>query len=179
IPIYTGYLIGENDQKSSWHLASYALNLAVLIMSSFAIIAAVLAPVFIPLLNPGLVKDHPDQIPLVITLSRIMFLQSIALGAGVITQGVLNTKQDFRLPAIGTVLYNVGLIAGLIPAIVMGAQGLKTTGQYNNIAIYSATWGVVIGAILQVSIQIPGLIKVGMHYRFVLDWKQPGIIQMA
>lgn len=104
-----------------------------------------------------------------------MLLQSIALGAGVIVTSVLNAKQDFRLPAIGTVLYNVGLIVGLLPGVAF-----MLTGQHNDqFSIYAATWGVVLGAVLQMGIQLPGLRKVGMHYSFTFDWHHPGVLQIA
>ena len=126
-----------------------------------------------PLYNPG---EPPAQLDLITSLIRIMLLQSIALGIGVITSSVLNSRQNFLLPAVGTVLYNVGLIAGLIPGIILAAH---RTANYNSIAVYAATWGVVVGALLQVGIQIPGLIKVGMHYTFSFDWHHPGVIQVA
>ena len=105
-----------------------------------------------------------------------MLLQSIALGAGVIVTAVLNARQDFRLPAIGTVVYNVGLILGLIPGFYLAFRGQRN----DTLAVYAATWGVVLGALFQVGVQIPGLRKVGMQYDFKsFDWRHPGVIQIG
>ncbi len=106
-----------------------------------------------------------------------MLLQAIVLGLGVIVSAVLNAKQDFTLTAIGTILYNVGQILGFLPGIY-----LHTHAQGSNpgdLAIYAATWGVVLAAILQVSVQIPGLFKVKMHYTFSFDWRHPGVRQIG
>lgn len=173
IPVFTKYMIGEKDEKTAWHIASSALNLAIVVMMGLALTAIIFARMLVPLYNPG---QSPHQLDLIAALTRIMLLQSIVLGAGVIVNAVLNAREDFRLPAIGTVLYNVGLIVGLLPGIF-----LAFTGQRNdNLAVYAATWGVVIGALLQVGVQIPGLLKVGMHYSFKsFDWRHPGVIQIG
>ncbi len=173
IPVFTKYWVGERDEKTAWHLASSALNLTICVMIVLALLAIIFARQFVPLYNPG---EPSAQLDLIASLMRIMLLQSIALGAGVITSSVLNSRQNFLLPAVGTVLYNVGLIGGLIPGIVLAAH---RPANYNAIAVNAATWGVVIGALLQVGIQIPGLIKVGMHYTFSFDWRHPGVIQVA
>jgi putative peptidoglycan lipid II flippase len=173
IPVFTKYWVGDRDEKTAWHLASSALNLTITVMIVLAALAIIFARQFVPLYNPG---EPPAQLDLITSLIRIMLLQSIALGIGVITSSVLQSRQNFLLPAVGTVLYNVGLIAGLIPGIILAAH---RTANYNSVAVYAATWGVVAGAVLQVGIQIPGLVKVGMHYTFSFDWRHPGVIQVA
>jgi putative peptidoglycan lipid II flippase len=172
IPVFTNYMIGENNAKKAWHVASAALNLALTIMVAFAAIAIIFARQLVPLYNPG---ESASQLDLIASLTRVMLLQSIVLGGGVIVTSVLNAKQDFKLPAIGTVLYNVGLIVGLLP----GAY-FALSGHHNDqFAVYAATWGVVLGAIFQVGIQIFGLFQVKMQYSFTLDWRDPGILQIA
>ena len=179
IPVFTQYMIGEQDEKKAWHVASSALNLAVAIMMALAGLAIIFAPVIVPLYNPGLnphIPSEKSELYLIISLSRIMFLQSIILGAGVIVTSILNAKQDFLRPAIGTVLYNVGLIAGLLPGIFIVAD---RSAAHETTAVFLATWGVVLGALLQVGVQIPSLLQVGMRYRFTFDYRHPGVIQIG
>ncbi|HLG62129.1 MAG TPA: murein biosynthesis integral membrane protein MurJ [Ktedonosporobacter sp.] len=176
IPVFTTYMIGENDQKTAWHVASSALNLALAVMMGLALIAILFARQLVPLYNPGI--HDSKQLDLIASLTRIMLLQSVALGGGVIVTAVLNAKQDFRLPAIGTVLYNVGLIIGLLPGIFLAFSHQRNVNN-DIIAVYGATWGVVLGALLQVAIQVPGLFKVGMRYTLSFDWRHPGVIQIG
>ena len=173
IPVFIKYWVGERDQKTAWHIASSALNLTITVMIGLALLAIIFARQLVPLYNPG---EPSTQLDLIASLIRIMLLQSIALGIGVITSSVLQSRQNFLLPAVGTVLYNVGLIAGLLPGIILAAH---RPANYNTVAVYAATWGVVAGALLQVGIQIPGLVKVGMRYTFSFDWRHPGVIQVA
>ena len=173
IPVFTSYMVAKKDEKTAWHIASSALNLALAIMSFFALIIIIFAPQLVPLYNPGI--HDPNELALIAKLTRIMLLQPIALGVGVIATSVLNARQNFVLSAGGTILYNVGLIAGLIPGILLAIHGQRN----DSIAIVYATWGVVLGAVLQVGIQIPGLVKVGMRYTLSFDWKHPGVIQIG
>lgn len=172
IPVFSKYMTGDRDEKSAWHLANTALTLAIAIMTGLALVAIIFAGQIIPLLNPN---TSGQQLNLIVSLTRIMLLQSVILGGGVIVNAVLNARQNFKLPAIGTVLYNIGMIAGLVPGIVMAFLGHR---DYN-FAVYAATFGVILGALLQVGIQIPGLPKVGMHFRPSFDWKNPGVIQVG
>ena len=186
IPVFTHYMIGERDERTAWHVASAALNLAIAIMLVLALLAIIFAPWLVPLYNPGVPQV---ELNLIISLSRIMFLQSIVLGGGVIITSILNSKQNFLQPAIGTVVYNVGLILGLIPGIFItaristahltSAQASATFLAHQTTAVYFATWGVVLGALLQVGVQIPGIIKVGMRYKPTLDYHHPGVIQIG
>jgi putative peptidoglycan lipid II flippase len=137
-----------------------------------ALLAEIFAGQIVPLYNPG-VPAH--ELALITMLVRIMLLQSIIMGAGVIVTSVLQARQNFLLPAIGSVLYNVGLIAGLLPGFFLALHG-----QHNDsVNVLFATLGVVLGAILQVSIQIPGLLKVGMRYAPTFDWRHPAVIQIG
>ncbi len=175
IPVFTHYMIGERDEKSAWHIANSALNLAITIMMGLALIAIIFAPWIVPIYNPGV---PAQELSLIISLTRIMLLQSIILGGGVIINSILNARQNFMLPAIGTVLYNVGLIIGLLPGVVLAFHGQRGSTATDT-DVYLASWGVVLGAILQVGIQIPGVIKVGLRYRFIFDWHHPGVIQVG
>ena len=172
IPVFAKYMTSDKDERTAWHVASSALNLAIVVMSGLALLAIIFADLLVPLYNPG-VTGH--QRGLIATLTRIMLLQSIVLGAGVIITSVLNARQNFRLPAIGTVLYNLGLIIGLLPGMLFALVGQRN----DEAAVYAATWGVVLGALFQVGIQIPGLLKVGMWYTPSFDWRHPGVIQIA
>lgn len=186
IPVFTHYMIGERDEKTAWHVASSALNLAIAIMMALAFLAIIFASWLVPLYNPGVPQV---ELGLIISLSRIMFLQSIVLGGGVIITSILNAKQNFLQPAIGTVLYNVGLILGLIPGLFItahiplahltAAQASATILAHQIPAAIFATWGVVLGALLQVITQIPGILKVGMQYKLTFDYRHPGVIQIG
>ncbi|HET8841714.1 MAG TPA: lipid II flippase MurJ, partial [Ktedonobacteraceae bacterium] len=127
-----------------------------------------------PLYNPGV---KPEEMGLIISLTRLMLLQSIIMGGGVIINAVLHARQNFLRPAIGTVLYNVGLIVGLLPGFLLTFFGRSEGGL--TFSVYAATIGVIVGAILQVGVQIPGIMKEHMRYTFSFDVNHPGVRQVG
>lgn len=182
IPVFNMYMLGERDEKTAWRIASIALNLSVLLMVVLALLVIVFARQIVTLYNvgpdPRQVKQYAiylAHLNLIATLTRIMLLQAVFMGASVVVMSVLNARQHFLLPAIAPVLYNVGLIVGLIPGLV-----LVLTHQRNDVvAVYAATWGVVIGAFCFFAVQLFGLRRVGMRYSFSLNWRSAGIRRIA
>lgn len=175
IPVFTRAIAKDKNEEDAWHIANTSLTLATTIMVILAILAVIFADKIVPLYNPPSTAERAATIPIIVNLVRIMLLQSIILGAGSITNAVLNARQNFFLPAIGTVLYNAGSIIGLLPGLIM-----KLSGHGNpELAVYIASIGIIIGALIQVGIQIPGLAKVGMHYKPSFDWRHPAVVQIG
>lgn len=171
IPVFTSYSEQKKDEKTAWYIASSALNISVACMIVLSVIALFLTPILVPLYS------RSDEVNLIVTLTRIMLIQAIILGSGVIVGAILNTKQDFTHTALGTVLYNIGLNLGLIPGFLLTVHSHSSSPA--DVAVYAATWGVVLGAVLQVGVQIPGLFKVKMRYTFAFDWRHPGVRQIG
>ncbi|HEY7349238.1 MAG TPA: murein biosynthesis integral membrane protein MurJ [Ktedonobacterales bacterium] len=168
IPIFTQYMVEKRDKKTAYHVANVALNTAVAGLTIFAILGMFLAPVLVPLY---VLNAAPGELNEIVSLVRIMLLQPIFLGASTVLSAILQTRQRFLLPAIATVLYNVGLILGLCATLLDNRTHLFG----GNLGIYGATWGVVLGAALQLLIQFPGAISAGLRYRPTLNFLHPGM----
>lgn len=143
IPTFTEFLEQE-DRAGGWKLASSVANLVVLILTVVSaltwvfaewVVAAILAPDF-----------GADQQALTVELLRIMLLSTVIFGVSGLLMGILNTHQKFLLPALAPSMYWSGMIFGLLALVpVMGIHGIA--------------WGVVIGALLHLGVQLPGLFK--------------------
>jgi putative peptidoglycan lipid II flippase len=177
IPVFTDYMVNRRDRKMAWHVASAALNLSTLTLIIFAGICIAFATPILQALVPELFKSKPGVAPLgpeVVTLTQIMLLQPIFLGAATMAIAVLQARQRFLLPAMGQVIYTVGLIAGIVATIV----DRRTHIFGGNLGIMGPTWGVVLGAALQLIVQIPGLAVAKMQYRLTFDLFHPGVLEM-
>ena len=166
-------MINKKDEKTAWHVASSSLNISTALLIGIAIVGMLFTPQIIHIYY---FNTPSSEQAIVASLMRIMFLQSVILGAGVIISSVLNARQSFLLPAIGSVLYPIGMIISLLPGFVLPHQAGDAAALQT---VYDASWGVVLGAALMVGVQIPGLWKVGMQYRFTFDWRHPGVRQIA
>ena len=176
IPVFNLYMIGKRDEKTAWHVASSALN----ILTAFLMVLALLGMIFTPQIIHVYYFTTPlAQQTIIVSLMRVMFLQSVVMGAGVIIGSVLNARGNFVLPAIGSILYPVGMIIGLLPSFFIKQSVSQSTSSIDYTTVYYASWGVVLGAALMVAVQIPGLWKVGMQYQFVFDWRHPGFRQIV
>jgi len=148
IPTFTGYF-ARGDSEGGWRLASAVVNLLVVSLTLAAGVAWLAAPLIVPtLLAPGF---SPDLQALTVSLMRTMLVAPILFGTSGVVMGVLNARQHFLLPALAPSLLNLSLIAAawlLTPR--MGVRALAL--------------GYVIGAVLHLSIQLPGLVWVRARY---------------
>lgn len=162
IPLFTEKLVkGEKKGQSSdaMYFANSVMNLVFLVVAVLSGIYILLANYLVPIITPGF---SGEQLQLTIMLSRIMALQPVFLSVSFIFSGVLNSYKRFVAYAFAPILYNVGIIIGvlfLVPKI--GIAGLG--------------WGVVLGAALHMLVQMPSVLAVGWHWQPVMSWTSEDI----
>lgn len=175
IPVFTSYLIEKKDRRAAWHIASAALNLSIAALTILAIVGFIFTPQILNIiLHPLFTAPDQTQANLVINLTRIMLLQPIFLGGATVAVAVLQARQSFVLPAIAQVLYTACLILGILATMADNRWGIFD----HKLGIYGPALGVVLGAFLQLIIQIPGLRREKMRYRLTFDVFHPGVRQM-
>jgi putative peptidoglycan lipid II flippase len=137
------------------------INLVTLILSLAAILAAWFAPQIVYLIAPGLARD-PNLFALTVSLLRIQSVSAVLFGLGGLLISILNAHQVFFIPQITAAMYQIGQIFGvLVLARWMG--------------IYGLAWGVVIGALLFLVIQLPALFKLKGNFSFSLGGRNPDV----
>jgi len=161
IPVFSRYL-ANNEDDEAWQVASIVFNYSVLFSIILITFGVIYTRPLIMLLAPDL---PPNYINLTVLLTRVMFVQTFFMVLNGISMGILNSKQHFVTPALGSVLYNIGII-GI--GIVMARQW----------GIMAFSVGVVAGAILSFVVQIPTIMKSGMRYSFSFNYKHPGFKQI-
>lgn len=147
IPVFLGRF--SKDKDAAWKLASALLNYVSAAATVFAVIAYVLAPYIISFTAPGFsaVKQADT-----VVLTRIMLAGTVLLGISNVCSGILNSFNRFFTSSLAPVLYNAGIIFGIMVLWPrFGARGLA--------------YGVVVGAFFHVAVQIPGLIQGGFRWR--------------
>jgi putative peptidoglycan lipid II flippase len=151
IPTFTG-LLAKDEKDSAWRLASALAQAVTLTLSLLAALLALFAPQVVRYaLAPGL-STNPELFALTIALLRIQLISAVLFGLGGLVVGILNAHQIFLIPALTPAMYQLGIIFGaLFLAPSMG--------------IYGLAWGVVIGAVFYLVVQLPSLIKlVARHF---------------
>ncbi len=176
IPVLSEYM-QKHGRPAAWDLFSRTLNLAFLVTAAIStLIAAFASPLVRFVIAPGF---PAEQQALTIRLMRLDLLAILIFSLSGLVMASLQANQHFLLPAMAPGLYNMGQIFGvavLAPktALQLGPLTLPAFG----LGIYGLVYGVILGALLHLAIQIPGLI----HYRFLwtkaIDLRNPGLRQV-
>jgi len=165
IPVFISYE-QANGPKEAWRLVSLVFNVLLVLLIILVLFGEWLTPSFVNhLLVPGYSSSEQA---LVTTLTRIMLVQPLILGLGTVATAILSSKRQFLLPALSIALYNVGLLGGLLFSLALPGVG-----------IYGPTYGILVAALCQVLVQVPGLLKEGLRYSFIWDIKNKGLHEVT
>ena len=158
IPVFSSYR-ARSDEAEAWKLASSVINLVLIALIVLSGLMAIFAPIFVPIVAPGF--DTPTT-ELTIRLTQIMLISPVLIGMGAVVSGILNSYQQFTIPSLAPLAYNLVIIAAAIfLAPIMGIEGLAV--------------GVVIGSAAHLVIQLPSLAKVGRRYELSINVDHPGV----
>ena len=162
IPVFSSYRARGQDAEA-WKLASSVINLVLIGLTLLSLLMVILAPVFVPVIAPGF--DEPTT-ELTVRLTQIMLISPVLIGMGAVVTGILNSYQQFTIPAIAPLLYNLAIIAAAIfLAPVMGVEGLAV--------------GVAVGSLAHLVVQLPSLARVGRRYEPRIHLVHPGVRRVA
>jgi len=164
IPVLTEVLSKEGQEKA-WSLFSNILNIAFLVTAALAILIAIFAG---PLVsgNLGIAPGFSSpQIALTIKLLRLNLIATLVFSLSGLVMAGLQANQHFLLPALAPIFYDFGQILGVVmlapsKPYQIGPLTLPALG----LGIEGMVYGVIIGALLHLLIQVPGLIK--FHFRW-------------
>lgn len=165
VPILAEYKNQKGDAATK-ELADHVATILVWALLITCAVGIIAAPAIVYVIASGL-KDDPDAFGVSITMTRIMFPYIGFMSFVALAGGVLNTWREFKIPAFTPVLLNLSFIAASL-----------FLAPYLEQPIYALALAVVVGGILQMAIQIPALLKIGMLPRIAFNprfaLKDPG-----
>lgn len=166
MPVYTTFL--EDDRpESANRLFSQVIICIVGLVGLLAIIVAATAPTLVSAPGWGLGPGFTPEIQqLTAQLIRVLMLSTMIFSISNFLTGTLHAHKHFLLPALSPTLYNLGIIFG----------ALFLTEQ---LGIFGLAWGAVIGALLHLLIQLPGLFIYKVKWTFDFNFNNPALRQVA
>lgn len=175
IPVLTESLT-QRGERATWQLFSHVANLAFLVTGVLGVLVGIFAK---PLVTwelgvaPGF---GPEQQQLVVNLMRLNLIATVIFSLSGLVMAALQAHQHFLLPAMAPLFYNLGQIFG---AVVLAPEQGVNLGNITlpalGLGVYGLVYGVILGAILHLSIQIPGLIRYGFQWQAGLGLHQPDV----
>ncbi len=164
VPVFTE-LLEKGDRKRAWRVASTVFWLMLLGLGGLTALCMVLAPLIIAPF--GLPFSYES---LAVVLTRVLFPIVVLLGVGGVIVGILNSYDEFTVPALAPVAWNIAIIAGLVIGV---PQAHSIDGK---LYIYAAS--ILVGTIIQVLLPVPWLRGLDGRLRVALDWRDPAVKQV-
>lgn len=161
IPVFSE-LLGKEKYEEAKRMASTLLVFGLSIFLVLGIVLFIFAPQFSALIAPGFTDA---QISLMSQLTRIIIGGELIFIIGSFLSAILQSYHHFFIPGIASSLYNLGIISGIL--LLSGTFG-----------IFSAAYGVIIGASVFVLAQFPFVRRVGFRFVPTLSFKTPGVLEV-
>lgn len=161
IPVFIGY-IEKNKTDEAWQVTSSLLNIFSVVTLALCALAFVFAPQLVHLLAPGF---DQERYQLTVNLTRIMLITPFMFSLSSVLGAIQQAFNRFTLFAMASVLYNVGIIVGIV----------FFSKLFPSQPIYGVAWGVAFGATLQALLQFFGIIGLHFKYRFTFHLFHPGV----
>jgi len=176
IPVLSEYL-EKRGISEVWDLFSRILNLAFLVTAFISLLIAIFAtPMVHFIIAPGFPEE---QQALTVELMRLDLIAIIIFSISGLVMAGLQANQHFLLPAMAPALYNIGQIFGI--TILSPSQGYSVgpiTLPAFHLGIHGLVYGVILGALLHLAIQIPGLIHFKFKWKASIDLHKVGVRQV-
>jgi putative peptidoglycan lipid II flippase len=159
VPVFSEYAAEKRDEL--WRLVSVILSLAVVVMAAFTLVVEVFSRQVAFLLSPS---ATPEVLDLSARLLRITVPAVLFLSLSGVLSGLLYALKRFAYPAFTAAVFNAGIV---VLVLLFHAQW----------GVASMAVGLLVGAILQVILQLPGLRDARLV--FTLSLRHSGLRRVA
>jgi putative peptidoglycan lipid II flippase len=162
VPILAEYR-RKRGLDATRQLVGNVSTLLAVVLIALSIAGSLAAPWLVYLLAGGFAKT-PGKVELTADMIRIVFPYILFVSLVSLAGGVLNVFRRFAIPAFTPVLLNLSIIGAAI-----------FLARFVDPPIIALAWGVAIGGIAQLVLQIRPLFAIGMLPRPSFAWRDPGV----
>jgi putative peptidoglycan lipid II flippase len=162
VPVLSEYRQKRSVEDARIFIGRMAGNLSLVLFIVTAI-AVLITPILVMIFAPGFIHD-PTRFGLAAAMLRVTFPYLLFISLTAFAGAILNSYDVFSIPAITPVLLNLSLIG----AAIFLAPHFKNP-------VEALAWGVFIGGILQLLLQIPFLKHLHLLPRPQIFWHDPGV----
>jgi putative peptidoglycan lipid II flippase len=165
IPVFTEFMT-RGEEKEAWRVFSIVGTFIFGVLVVLIVVCEVLAPHLLPLVAPGVLKNR-ELFDLSVLLTRVVLPAQMFFLIGGLVMATLYSRQHFVTPALGPIIYNVGIICG----------GLFLAGR---LGIVGLGWGVLVGSFVgNFLLQIVVVRRFGASFRPSLYLRHPGVVKVG
>jgi putative peptidoglycan lipid II flippase len=161
VPVFSE-LLEKDERARAWRVASTLFWIVLIVLGAITALFILLAPWVMGLFG---LPDPLDD--LATDLSRILFPIVVLLGLSGIVVGILNSYEEFSVPALMPVLWNVTIIL----ALVLFVPRFDTPREQ----LYVYAGGILAGTIVQTVTPVFWLRGRDGRLRAILDLRDPAV----
>jgi putative peptidoglycan lipid II flippase len=162
VPIVAEYQ-RKRGSDATRELVGKVATLLTVVLLVVSVLGLLAAPWLVYLLAAGFEKT-PGKVELTAQMIRIVFPYILFVSLVSLAGGVLNVFRRFAVPAFTPVLLNLSVIGAAI-----------WLAPHVDPPVLALAWGVAIGGVAQLILQIRPLVRLGMFPRPSFDWRDPGV----
>ncbi len=165
VPVFTDYLT-RSTKEEAMQLARIVFTFAAVVLGVLTVLGVYFAPVLAYLFAPRYL-EFSEKFNLTILLIRWMFPYVYFVSLVALAMGFLNSFRHFMAPALSPVLLNLSIILCAVfisPYLDQPALGLA--------------FGVLLGGVLQLVLQLPYLYRFGLSLAPDWHFKHPALRHM-
>lgn len=147
----------NQDPEKGKHFVNNLFSAFFFTIILVSVVIFIFAPTLLRFLLPGFARDY--HFSELVTATRILLLSPFFLGISNFLSSITQIHKRFLVYALSPIVYNIGIIAGILFLYPFwGLNGL--------------IWGVVVGSLLHMVIQIPFIVhkKVFPKLIFSIEW---------
>jgi len=146
----------ESGIKSGSSILGQMFTVFIFVYLVVAVLIFIFAPHLVTLVFPGLVADSEA----LVLLLRVLLLQPFLLGVSSLLGVVTQLSQRFILYAVSPLIYNIGIIFGIVLF-------------YPHFGLVGLVIGVVVGALGHMLVQLPLMLRSDLAFGFItkIDFK--------
>ncbi len=173
IPVFVEYL-STRSREEAWYVASSVTNISIIILGAVTALGIVASPLVIRLMTLFGSYSSGDVTTQVVRdqatfLLRFFVPQIIFYGLSAIFGGLLNSHRRFAAPAFAPIANNLVVIGTVVVFHFLPGP------RDNHLHLVVLAVGTTVGVMAQALVQIPALVRIGVRYTPVLDFKHPAI----
>jgi putative peptidoglycan lipid II flippase len=146
------------SREDARHYIDQVFTVFMLLMIAVVAVAWYFVPTINQTLFPSLVATNGEELT---HIARVLLLSPLFLGISNLLASITQTYNRFAIYAASPVLYNLGIITGIV-------------AFYPIFGIVGLAWGVVLGTVLHMAIQLPFLFQYNLLPRvtFAIAFKR-------
>jgi len=154
----------SGDRRALKDLVDHVAGTLAGILLTITAIGVLAAPAVLAIFAPGWAIEGRAEFGLSADMLRITFPYILLISLTALAGGILNTFDRFLVPALTPVLLNLALIASAV---------LLST--HMEIPVMALAWGVLAAGVVQLAVQVPALLRLGLLPRPRWGWRHSGV----